>query len=237
MMALSDEPRSEGEATGALGPLARMVLIGTLMVLCVFALGALTGMAVRIFEEGDISTRQLLAGGLAVATIAASLWIIARLRRATRDEPMPASVRKSNRLLWISLFLGGALGMFMALGSEMGGSEFDLTSNQPISPAIAGIVIAVWLVTLPVLTVRFYRTIDEHARGLQFRRADRPSPVLHRRACLVVRMAWRLSSGARHDACVRRADGRVVRGLGLAPLSLKDIRTTSINPPRSKGMN
>ena len=163
MMALSDEPRSEGDATGALGPLARMVLIGTLVVLSVFALGALTGMAVRIFEEDDISTRQLLAGGLAVATIAASLWIIARLRRATRDEPVPGSVRKSNRLLWISLLLGVALGMFMALGSDLGGSDFDLTSNQPISPAIAGIVVAVWLVTLPVLTVRFYRRIDEHA--------------------------------------------------------------------------
>ncbi len=76
---------------------------------------------------------------------------------------MPASVRKSNRLLWISLFLAGALGMFMALGSDLGGSDFDLTSNQPISPTIAAIVVAVWLVTLPVLTVRFYRTIDEHA--------------------------------------------------------------------------
>ncbi len=162
-MATPVKPRNESDGPRMLGPLWRVVWMAALALLVVFLAGVLVGIGMRIFEEGAISTRGAVFAVLAAAVIAGSLWFIARLRRATRDEPVPSSVRKSNRLNGLSIILGMALGLFMVLGSALTGTEFDLYSNAPISPTIVAIVIAIWLVTLPMLTLRFYRAIDEHA--------------------------------------------------------------------------
>lgn len=157
------EDDTAGEAQAGVSPFLRVLLMGLAAITAIFALGVVVGITVAAFEKGDISASAAAFAVGAMLAMLASAWLLRRLIIARRSEPVSASVRKSNRLMWLSLIIGVGLGIFLSLGSDLTGAPLDLFANTPVSPAIAAIAIAVWLLVAPVSTVRWFQTIDEHA--------------------------------------------------------------------------
>lgn len=162
-MPYSDNGPLDRETRSSPSPFLRFASMALAMVVGVFALGFILGVGMAVVEEGSLDTPGAALIGGAMIVLAGSAWVFRRMAIAGRDEPVSASVRRSNRLTWISAIVGVGLALFMTLGSEIIGAPFDLYTNDPVSASIAAIAIAVWLPIVPAITWRWYQAIDEHA--------------------------------------------------------------------------
>ncbi len=77
--------------------------------------------------------------------------------------PMSPKIRKARNLLWIALAVGFVLGIYF--GAMGDGSMDILFSNNPVSSAVAGIGIVVWLIVVPWISWLWWQAVDEHEAG------------------------------------------------------------------------
>ena len=152
-----------GTPASKLRPFQRDILLVAAIMLALFTLGIVAGIAMRTFEVGTLSTRGAVAGALSLVIAAASASFAHRLYRDKAAEPRAPSVQKSHRALVLSLLLGIALGILLSVGAARGSGP-SMFSNASIPPLIAAIGIFIWLLCTPALTWWWYRTVDEHAR-------------------------------------------------------------------------
>lgn len=81
-------------------------------------------------------------------------------------EPKSASTRSNHALLAVCGFLGGMIGLALAL-SAMTGRERDADTaaamlNAPLPVWLAVVLAIVWGVVLPIVSWRWERVVDEH---------------------------------------------------------------------------
>ncbi len=150
---------SDHQSEDYTGPSREMIAgIGGVALLFIGALAAGFGGAVIQAHNGSFSTIDaVVLGALALAALVVVL--IMRRYWPSTVEPEAQRVKRSRWLLYASLAIGAALGILLGLGD---GSETTAFSDQPISQAIAGIFIAIWLTIVPVGTWLWWRSIDEH---------------------------------------------------------------------------
>src|SRR5690606_7876456 len=75
-------------------------------------------------------------------------------------RPGPASPRtiKARKMLYLSMALGGIIGVVLQLGD----TSSDALIEGPLPPAIAVFAIAALLIVLPWVSWNWWRNIDEH---------------------------------------------------------------------------
>lgn len=142
----------------------RAIIIGVGTIAFVFLLGVLTGFVSAALEQGAMSTTDILITALIAAAMAAIVFFGWRYWPQGDAGPIAPSERKSRNIYYASMALGVALGMFLVL---TGGDESDAVfSNGPISSTAAIGAILVWLVVVPIGTLWWLRTTDEHEKAV-----------------------------------------------------------------------
>ncbi|MEL7445999.1 MAG: hypothetical protein AAGK02_09310 [Pseudomonadota bacterium] len=125
--------------------------------------------ALAILITGESALEGVFSGTtnlviLLVAAITVIVLTVLWLKEIypSNDEPVAASTRKSGNIL----ILSGALGAVLAVGLMWFGDVDDpsqsIFSNAAISPTIAFVVGAAYLIGLPLVGWFWHRTIDEH---------------------------------------------------------------------------
>lgn len=83
-------------------------------------------------------------------------------------EPKSASTRANHALLAICGFLGGMVGLALAVSAlTSGGDKADVADTMITGPLPAWVAVAlalVWGVLLPIISWRWERVVDEHER-------------------------------------------------------------------------
>ncbi len=141
----------------------RAIIVGGGAIGFVFLLGVLFGFVSAALEHGGLSGT---AWAVAVAIAAALIAIVYcgwRYWPKSDDGPMATSERKSRNIYYASMVLGVVLGIFLV---TTGGTEGDAVfSNGPISSTAAIGAILVWAIVVPLGTMWWLRTTDEHDRA------------------------------------------------------------------------
>ncbi|MEL6529022.1 MAG: hypothetical protein AAGK01_05005 [Pseudomonadota bacterium] len=123
----------------------------------------LAGYTVAVFEHGMPSTIDMAMIGGILAVIAAVVFVCVRLWPKTGPEPIGPSAKKSRDLMFVIIGLSIVAGIAFA---AMDGPDNNLLfSNGPISLTAAVIVLAGWLIVTPIVTLLWWRSIDEHEAG------------------------------------------------------------------------
>ncbi|MFN6936226.1 MAG: hypothetical protein ACK4NZ_13880 [Tsuneonella sp.] len=127
--------------------------------LAVMALGALVGFVAAASEEGlEHSVAAYLAFFGILAVLVGSTWLAIRAVKALRAGPASPRTTKARKMLYLSMALGGVVGVVLQLG--------DTSSNAmiegPLPPAIAVFAIAALLIGVPLVSWNWWRNIDEH---------------------------------------------------------------------------
>jgi hypothetical protein len=135
------------------------------------ALGALGGFAFLFlpafavgFTKGRLGQGPLENTDFAILGAAALLLIVIcfavwRMWPAESGEPEAPRVKQSRMVIFTCMGVGALLGMILVLTQEPG---VEMFFDGPINPIIAGVVIAVWLLFVPIATLKWLRTVDEH---------------------------------------------------------------------------
>jgi hypothetical protein len=163
MMAMSEERPDERAAAG----LKTVVLSAVLGLILLFSVGAIAGAGFALLDgEADTSPATvaiLVAVALAAALLAA--WGLLRLKPwAGADEPMSPKTRKARTLLFASGALGGVIGAVLALATISMDDPFALYSNSPLPSALVIPILAVWFLVVPVISLQWHRSADEHEK-------------------------------------------------------------------------
>ena len=75
-------------------------------------------------------------------------------------EPVAESTRKGARIMYVMCGLGAIMGIAFGVADDSG--SMSLFSNGPIGNVTAIVAILGWAVLVPILTLMWWRTVDEH---------------------------------------------------------------------------
>ncbi|WP_299192522.1 hypothetical protein [uncultured Erythrobacter sp.] len=126
----------------------------------IFAAGAFAGFTTAVIERGGPSALDLgiMAGlGLTLLLVPLCAW---KLWPAGEGELLSDSTRKARNMLIGAMGVGLVLGIYFAIATGPG--ELRLFSNDPINSQVAIVGIAVWALLVPIITWKWWRTVDEH---------------------------------------------------------------------------
>ena len=148
---------SEDAAPGFM-PIVRLAVAG---IVAVFAAGVLAGFVSAVIDHG---LKRPLVGALVVAAALAVLFFAGRtvLRgvRTLNAGPVAPRTAKARGALIGAVVLGVLLSVVMLAGGRE--SADMLHANTPIPPVYAIAAIGVWAVATPLLSLYWWRNIDEH---------------------------------------------------------------------------
>jgi hypothetical protein len=151
---MANEPRAPRSGPGLVWPIA--ILFFTAMLA-----GGFAGYNKAAAEGGDPVLAPWAGPAIAILFGAAAFALYIRQHR---DAWRQWSPRK--RLYWISLYLSAGLGIVIAIMMQAGqidGSS-DLFSDTSLTPGMAIVMTAIWVIGLAVASVFFHRSIDDHER-------------------------------------------------------------------------
>lgn len=160
-MIRTDLPASDAEPEEGRG-FVSILRLAALGLLAIFVAGVLAGFTAAVLDHGV--KRPLVAALVIAATIAVMAFAV---RYAWRDAQRlygaataPAGPRttKARSAMIGSLVIGTVLGILVGFGGGLGG----LFSEGPVTPWVAIVAIALWSVATPLLTLFWWRNIDEH---------------------------------------------------------------------------
>ncbi|WP_144094839.1 hypothetical protein [Croceicoccus sediminis] len=140
-------------------PVAKTILATLASLGGLFCIGIVTGITTAGLEKGSLSIRAGLIGTACLVIGVLLFWQAFRMIRGIFAEPVGKSTRRARMLTVVSLALGVAIGIMLSVG-ESGRSP--LVSGDDISPTVAVILAVCALVVVPVLTLVWFRALDEH---------------------------------------------------------------------------
>lgn len=135
-----------------------------LATLALFLLGVAVGVMLGWAERGAISPKAIgaLVTGLVLGGLAA--WQALRLYRKQAGGMVSRRTRNSRNVLMICVLVGMVGGVALSMGG-IGNDGMAALSNGPIAPWSAAVMIAIWAVLTPILSVIWWRNIDEHEKA------------------------------------------------------------------------
>jgi hypothetical protein len=153
----------------------------------VFLAGVIAGFSSAVIEHGGpgLGEGVILAAMLLTALLVAyGMW---RFWPRGIDEPVAPRIRSARNIL-IGVSAIGLVTGFVA-GVTGDGVE-NVFSNNPVTPELAGLAIALWLILFPV-TWLWWRKIDEHEAD-----AYRDGALVAAHTYLLVTPAWWMATRA-----------------------------------------
>lgn len=153
--------RDQGEADGSMS--FKRGLLGIVAGFgLVFVVGIIAGFSKATLVHGgpNVTDAAILAAlGLIALAIGYGLW---RLWLAGSNEPVAPRVESARAILIASLVLSTLLGVLLAMSGSQANNVF---SNAPVSPFVAIVTIAFWLIAVPLVTWLWLKRVDEHEAG------------------------------------------------------------------------
>lgn len=146
--------------TGVSTGFKQALIVAVAFILAVFMLGVVFGFTQSILRHGQIEAIDIaiLAGMLAV--LAGVLYLTWRVwPRAQPDREAQSTIKSRTILLQIAL-VSVVLGIISALADP--DSSQNLFSNGPLTPVWAGAMLVIWLVFVPVVSWKWWQSVDEH---------------------------------------------------------------------------
>ncbi len=110
-------------------------------------------------DQGGLEAADYTILGVAAliaVVIGVTVW---RLWPAPSTEPEAPRVKNSRIMIWLCMGVGALIGVLLVITDDAGNA---ILSNGTINPVVAGVVIAVWLIFVPIATVKWLRIVDEH---------------------------------------------------------------------------
>lgn len=145
----------------------RIAVVAIAGVALLFGAGVLAGVALAFADTGvrsPVKAAAAIAAGLALVGGSAAV-LIRTLPKLDPGEASPRT-RRARTMLYVSMAIGGVLGAVLQIGalrSNPDGGFFPLEAfSGPVSPAIAIFAIAVWLIAVPIVSIHWWRNVDEH---------------------------------------------------------------------------
>ena len=183
------EFESDGDQASYGAILVRRVLIGIGGGLAlVFLAGVLAGYLGVAVEQARLSLTGAVVLALIVGLITAVAYGMWRFWPRTAEEPVAPRVRSARNLLAVMVALGVPLGILLGIADSGPGLIF---SNGRVSPLIATSAIIIWIGAAPLLTLLWWRKIDEHEAD-----AYRDGALVAAHAYLFIAPAWWMATRA-----------------------------------------
>jgi hypothetical protein len=158
---------------------------GLLLFTCAYLVGYIAG----TIAGGGPSTQSFLMIGALVAAIALVGFATFKFWPKTADIPISPSTAKSRNWLWAAAGAGVVIGIgFVALE---GPDQNALFSNAPLTATAAAFGLFSWLVVVPIVTVMWWRSIDEHEAD-----SYRDAAMIACHAFLFITPSWWLAERA-----------------------------------------
>lgn len=177
---------ADGPSDGAI-ILKRAVLGFGGGLLVIFLAGVIAGFSSAVIEHGGpgLGEGVILAAMLLTALLVAyAMW---RFWPRGIDEPVAPRIRSARNMLIGIVAVSLVAGFILGLSGD--GPE-NVFSNDPVTPGLAGLVIALWLILFPISWV-WWRKIDEHEAG-----AYRDGAMVAAHAYMLVTPAWWMATRA-----------------------------------------
>jgi hypothetical protein len=166
------------------GGIARLI-VGFLGL--VILAGVAVGFTQAWSEDGNRSFSAAAWGVTALwaLLVVLCIWLLVGGIRQSRaaGADMPPRERRSLRIVLVCMAIGVVVGVAMTLGSA--GTPTGLLSDGPLSPGIAWLLTAIWVLPLGFTTIWWLRAIDEHERAAYREGAEHAGHAL-----LILAPAW-----------------------------------------------
>jgi len=153
-----------------------------------FIAGMIAGFSSAAIKHGG---PELMDAAIIAAMLLAALAVghgIGRFWPRGSNEPEAPRVKSARMILFAVCSVSLAIGVILGV-KDAGASS--LFSNAPINPAMAMLVLVLWLVGGPVLTWLWWRKVDEHEAG-----AYRDGALIAAHAYMFIAPAWWIASRA-----------------------------------------
>jgi len=168
----------------------RRALIASIGGISILFLSAfLAGYAVAMLEYGMPTLTDAAIVGAMLAVIAAVIAGCVKLWPNTGPEPIGPSVKRSRDLMYLTIGLSVVAGIALAVAE--GPDNNILFSNGPISSTTGLFVLIGWLIVVPIVTLLWWRSIDEHEASTY-----RDSSMVAAHAYMFIVPAWWLAARA-----------------------------------------
>ncbi|MDZ4140238.1 MAG: hypothetical protein U1D66_15385 [Erythrobacter sp.] len=129
----------------------------------IFIAGMIAGFASAVIDAENSASMLdavILAAMLAAAlAIGYAMW---RFWPRGINEPEAPRIKSARLITIVVAIVSVPLGVLVAMAD---GSASNALSNAPVSPVIATASTALWLIAVPVLSLMWWRRVDEHEAG------------------------------------------------------------------------
>ncbi len=184
--------------------LIRAIKLAGAGLLALFMAGATAGAFAAMAEDDHYTARGIaVVAAFALGAVASSVWIVRLLRSRAATPFQPAKVARANRMLVASGAIGGVLGVLITVGGIS--DPTYAISDAPIAPVLALIALALVGLAVPVVTLVWHRSVDEHEE-----RIYRFASLIAIYAYFWISMVWWIAA---RGGFLPPADGKIIFGL------------------------
>ena len=186
-MTKSDQPEADHRSDGAVSLRRALLGFGGGITL-VFITGLIAGFTSVVIKHGgpDLTDIAILAALLLIgAAVGYGMW---RYWPHSSDEPEAPRIKSARKILIAVMIFSAPLGILLAMSDD---GAMGLFSNSPVSPTIALIALAIWLIPVPLLSWLWWRRVDEHEAN-----AYRDGALIAAHAYLLITPTWWLGARA-----------------------------------------
>ena len=155
----SFEPELDG--AGDSNKLRNRILLIILPIALIFMLGVVAGLTAVMLESGA-NAKQIITLLIALALNLGIALMIYRLTRGFRLDAVGPRTRRARNLVILSTLTGAVLGILFSLATIEHGDPGAFFSDAPISPLVAAIGTAIYALVIPLYSVHWWKSIDEH---------------------------------------------------------------------------
>ena len=140
---------------------AQIALLAGAGIALLFGAGVLAGVTMA-FVDGVVKSpgKAALIAALGLALVIGSAIVLRKVVPHMLGGEVSPRTKRARTMVYLSGAIGGVIGI--ALQWSALGSDPRAVLSGPVPPVVAAVIIAVWLIAVPILSVRWWRNIDEH---------------------------------------------------------------------------
>ena len=141
---------------------ARIALLAGAGIALLFGAGVLAGVTMAFVDDVVKSPGKAIAiAALGLVLVVGSLFVLRGVVPHMLGGGVSPRTKRARTMVYLSAAIGGVIGAVLQLGALRGGDPAAAVTG-PIPPLVAAFVIAVWLIAVPLISLRWWRNVDEH---------------------------------------------------------------------------